>query len=111
MNVAYTTTREIPGTLRSIVIGCTIGAGGVFAGVAGVLYLNQHDLALAVGLGAMSAFWGGLGFGAMLGGTIHLVRHEADHSSPAPVPERVGRGIRIIEAPPASSAADATRVA
>jgi hypothetical protein len=31
---------------------------------------------VALGIGGMAAFWGGLGFGSMLGGTVHLVRND-----------------------------------
>jgi hypothetical protein len=73
---------EIPGILRAAAVGCLIGAVSVFGAVGGALYMSQHDVALALGLGGMSAFWGGLGFGAMLGGTIHVVRNTDDpHSS------------------------------
>lgn len=93
------TNREIPGLLRAAAIGSAIGLVAVFVAVGGALYLSQHDAALALGLGAMSAFWGGLGFGSMLGGTIHLVRHMEEPSgstkvlraeSPRPALEDIG---------------------
>ena len=49
----------------------------------------------------MSAFWGGLGFGAMFGGTIHLVRHsdEAYSERKLLASESATRTLGIIEVP------------
>jgi hypothetical protein len=101
--------REIPGILRAAAIGSAIGLVAVFVAIGGALYLSQHDVSLALGLGGMSAFWGGLGFGSMLGGTIHLVRHMEEPSGPTKaVPtEGAGRALEIN----GSSAEDQVRAA
>lgn len=106
-----TITREVPGTLRAVAIGCAIGAVFVFAAVGGALYLSQRDVALALGLGGMSAIWGGLGFGAMLGGTIHLIRHsdEPHLSTSAIAAERALRSLGASEVPTAGRADAAAR--
>ena len=93
--------REIPGILRAAAVGSAIGVVAVFVAVGGALYLNQRDVGLALGLGGMSAFWGGLGFGSMLGGTIHLVRHMEGSSGPTRVllGERARRSIEDLGAP------------
>ncbi len=67
-------TPEIPGTLRAVAVGSLIGVLLAFVAVAGTLYLTGKGTATALGIGGMAAFWGGLGFGSMLGGTLHLVR-------------------------------------
>jgi hypothetical protein len=67
-------TPELPGTLRAVAIGSIIGVLVAFGGVAGTLYATGRPAATALGIGSMAAFWGGLGFGSMLGGTLHLVR-------------------------------------
>jgi hypothetical protein len=70
------TSQEIPGTLRAIAVGSAIGAVAAMAGVGGALSLAGYDASVALGIGGMAAFWGGLGFGSMLGGTVHLVRND-----------------------------------
>jgi hypothetical protein len=85
-------TPEIRGTLRAVAIGSAIGVVVAFVGVAGALLGTGHQASVALGVGGMAAFWGGLGFGSMLGGTMHLVRHGDDDAaqrpsaSPAPSP-------------------------
>jgi hypothetical protein len=91
-------TPEIPGTLRAVALGSLIGVVLAFAGVAGALLVSGKGTATALGIGAMAAFWGGLGFGSMLGGTLHLVRAtegprratetapSADRAAPSPTP-------------------------
>jgi len=69
-------TPEVPGTLRAVALGSAIGAVAALAGVGGALALSGHSASFALGVGGMAAFWGGLGFGSMLGGTVHLVRHS-----------------------------------
>jgi hypothetical protein len=72
------TSIEIPGTLRACAVGAAVGSVLAMCGVGGGLWLSTHSVTVAIGVGAMAAFWGGLGFGAMLGGTIHLIRHTDD---------------------------------
>ncbi|MGQ0434351.1 MAG: hypothetical protein ACT452_18350 [Microthrixaceae bacterium] len=57
-------------------IGSVIGVVATLIGVAGTLLLDGRQLSVALGIGGMSAVWGGLGFGSMLGGVIHVSRHE-----------------------------------
>lgn len=67
---------EPPGLLRAVTIGSAIGVVATFIAVAGALLLAGQQLSAALGIGGMSAFWGGLGFGSMLGGVTHLSRQE-----------------------------------
>ena len=69
---------EIPGTLRAVVRGSLIGVVVALTGISGPLYLSGHGAGVAFGIGGMAAFWGGLGFGSMLGGTLHLIRHSGE---------------------------------
>ena len=78
------TPSELTGMGRSIAIGSIIGAIVAFAGVAGAIALWCHDTSMALGVGGMAAFWGGLGFGSMMGGTLHLMRHSDEPYSHAP---------------------------
>lgn len=59
-------------TFRGAVIGALIFLPGVAlaAGVAG------SGRAGALALAAFAGVWGGVGFGAMLGGVLHLARQE-----------------------------------
>jgi hypothetical protein len=71
-------TPELPGSLRAIAIGSAIGCVVALLGVAGILLLSGHEATVAWGVGGMAAFWGGLGFGSMYGGTLHLIRHSEE---------------------------------
>jgi hypothetical protein len=73
-------TRELPGTLRAVARGSLTGVVAALALVGGALYLSGHGAAVALGIGGMAAFWGGLGFGSMIGGTLHVIRHSSDAS-------------------------------
>lgn len=77
-SVVRGTTIEVPGTLRACAVGAAVGCVLAMAGVGGGLWFSTHSAGMAVGVGAMAAFWGGLGFGTMLGGTIYLIRHTDD---------------------------------
>ena len=93
---------EVPRTLRAVVRGSLIGVVVAFTGVGGSLYLSGHDAGVALGIGGMAAFWGGLGFGSMLGGTLHLIRHSGEpygHSR-APGSQAVPLGRRDAELTP-----------
>lgn len=67
---------EPPGMLRAMAIGSAIGVVATLIGITGILLLNGQQLSVALGIGGMSAFWGGLGFGSMLGGVTHVTRQE-----------------------------------
>jgi hypothetical protein len=62
--------------LRGAVIGTVIGFF-VVAGFTIAIALNAGtSLVAAVGLGAFAGFWGGPGFGGMLGATLAVTRNE-----------------------------------
>jgi hypothetical protein len=71
-----------------ILTGVAIGVVVSFLGVGGGLLASGSSMSTAIGLGAFVAFWGGLGFGAMLGGVAYAIRVEAEgihagHEAPA----------------------------
>src|SRR5689334_245045 len=100
-------TPEIPGTLRAIGLGAAIGSVVAMVGVGGALFLSVHQASVALGIGGMAAFWGGLGFRSMLGGTMHLIRHGDD---PAPSPPLVAAVAEARAAPLNETGAAGERV-
>jgi hypothetical protein len=66
-----------PGTLRSVVIGSVVGVVGGFVFVAGGMAVSGFTGTEALAVGGMGALWGGLGFGSMFGGVMHLTKLEA----------------------------------
>ena len=40
------------------------------------LAATGHEASVALGVGGMAAIWGGIGFGAMIGGSMHLMHQE-----------------------------------
>jgi hypothetical protein len=67
---------EPPGVGRFVLVGCLIGAIVALAVVGGGLLAAGVDTAGAAGIAAVSAFWGGLGFGGMMGGVAHAAKRE-----------------------------------
>lgn len=63
-----------PGLGRCIGIGCGIGVVLAFIGIALPSLLAGMEWRSAVGFGVFVAFWGGLGFGSMMGGVAYLMR-------------------------------------
>ena len=66
-----------PGMGRTILSGVAVGVIVSFAAVVGVVLADGQKLGAAVGLGLFIAVWGGLGFGAMVGGVVAVSRAEA----------------------------------
>ena len=54
-------------------IGSAVGTLVALGLVGGGLLLAGRGMSVALGVGLVAAFWGGLGFGSMLGGTLFLV--------------------------------------
>ena len=63
---------------RSAVVGAAIGIVMFVLAVGGLALAVGLDLAPAIGLGVFTAFWGGLGFGGMIGAVRAVNRLEAD---------------------------------
>ena len=68
--------RREPNVWRNAVRGAAVGFITVTIGVAVVAAtVGGFDTASALGIGAFVGFWGGLGFGFMLGATVPLSRY------------------------------------
>jgi hypothetical protein len=61
---------------RAFVIGSVVGFLLVFAFFVAVLILAGASVAAAIGVGLFAGFWGGPGFGGMMGAILHHTRHE-----------------------------------
>lgn len=57
-------------------MGATIGVIASLVGVGGALWLSGTQAMSAIALGLFVAFWGGLGFGCMIGGVIWATKVE-----------------------------------
>lgn len=100
---------------RSMVIGCSIGVVVSFVGVTvGILSAGGTAWQSAVGLGVFVAFWGGLGFGSMMGGVAWLSKLEttsapATNATTTPAPTSLAEARRPFVRP--ESEADTERKA
>lgn len=56
---------------RSILVACAVGVVLSFVAVAAGTLATGTAWQSAVGLGLFVAFWGGLGFGTMIGGVVY----------------------------------------
>jgi hypothetical protein len=65
-----------PGLGRCVGIGSVIGIVLAFVGVALPSLLVDMEWRSAVGFGTFVAFWGGLGFGSMMGGVAYVMGLE-----------------------------------
>ena len=73
---------EPPGAGRYVLIGCLLGALAALAVVGGGLLAAGVDTAGAAGIAGVAAFWGGLGFGGMMGGVAHAAKLEGAPEAP-----------------------------
>lgn len=67
---------EPVGLLRSVVVGALVGVVLSFVGTTVGMLLADVEFGSAVGLGLFIAFWGGLGFGTMVGGVVWVSNEE-----------------------------------
>lgn len=70
---------EPVGLLRSVVMGALVGVVLSFIGTTIGMLLADVEVGAAIGLGVFVAFWGGLGFGTMVGGVIWVSNNEEKH--------------------------------
>lgn len=66
-----------PGLGRSIIIASTATITFVLIAVTAGLMATGTSLASSFGIGVFAALWGGGGFGAMIGGVVHIHRSGA----------------------------------
>jgi hypothetical protein len=69
----------VDGLARSFLIGAIVGGLITFAVTAGITLFATGEIGPAVAVGAFAAFWGGPGFGGMLGAVSAASR--AEHSA------------------------------
>lgn len=67
------------GLARAFVRGSVVGSVVVFLLLGGLALATGAGLGPAVGVGAFTAFWGGPGFGGMMGAVLHYSRNEGQH--------------------------------
>lgn len=60
----------------TIIASCAVGIVVSMVGIVGFMRLLDVEWASAIALGLFIAFWGGIGFGAMIGGVVHIDRQE-----------------------------------
>ena len=70
---------EPVGLLRSVVLGALVGVVASFVVTTVGMLLADVEMASAVGLGLFIAFWGGLGFGTMVGGVVWVSNNDKEH--------------------------------
>jgi hypothetical protein len=70
---------EPVGLLRSVVLGALVGVVLSFVGTTVGMLAADVEPGAAIGLGLFVAFWGGLGFGTMVGGVVWVSNHEEGH--------------------------------
>jgi hypothetical protein len=63
---------------RAFLKGTIVGTVLVFLFCGGISLLSGLALGPAIGIGAFTAFWGGPGFGGMMGATIYFSYHQED---------------------------------
>lgn len=61
-----------------MVVGALIGVVIAFIGTTVGMLAADVELGSALGLGVFIAFWGGLGFGCMVGGVVWVSNNEED---------------------------------
>lgn len=67
---------EPVGLLRSVTVGALVGVVLSFIGTTIGMLVADVEWGAALGLGAFVAFWGGLGFGSMVGGVVWVSNNE-----------------------------------
>jgi len=67
---------EPPGMGKTIGTGVAVGVAVSFVGVGGAFLAAGQGWGPAIGMGAFVAAWGGLGFGAMVGGVVWATQVE-----------------------------------
>ena len=69
-------TSDDAGLARAFVRGSVVGSVAVFVLLGGLTLAAGVGAAAALGVGAFTAFWGGPGFGGMMGAVLHYSRTE-----------------------------------
>jgi hypothetical protein len=64
------------GIVRAFVVGALVGCVATFTFFVAMSLLIGLGLGPAIGIGAFTAFWGGPGFGGMMGAVLRYSRNE-----------------------------------
>ena len=94
--------QEQPGMGRAILVGSAIGVVISFVGVTAGMLAYGIEWGSAVGLGAFVAFWGGLGFGSMMGGVVWASRPDVPGPIAAAAPVATVAPVAAATADPAN---------
>lgn len=83
-----------PGLGRALTISVAINVAVSFFGVGGAFLAGGQGWGASIGMGAFVAFWGGLGFGGMIGGVVWATQVDEAAKrerlqAPAPAPADV----------------------
>lgn len=85
-----------PGLGRSIVIASAATITIVLVGVTAGLLATGTSLASSIGIGVFAALWGGGGFGAMIGGVVHVHRFGERTHHPSVVGSELDRSPALL---------------
>lgn len=66
----------VEGLARSFVRGALVGGVGTFVVTAAIVYTASHLVVSSLAVAGFAAFWGGPGFGGMLGAVGAMTREE-----------------------------------
>jgi hypothetical protein len=66
------------GIVRAFVVGALVGCVATFMFFCSMSLILGLGLGPAIGIGAFTAFWGGPGFGGMMGAVLRYSRNESE---------------------------------
>lgn len=84
---AHVPAEDPDGRVRYVVTAVVVSIVVAFATITGALLLFHGEVPQAVGVGAFTAFWGGGGFGVVVGMALHQLRVERDAARLAAAPD------------------------
>lgn len=76
LTAAERASAEATGLAKAVALGSLVGVVVSFVAVLLAMVAGGYGWGVGLGLAAFTAFWGGLGFGSMVGGVIYLSAHE-----------------------------------
>lgn len=103
------TQSDPPGLGRTIVIASVVTVTIVLVAVTAGLLAAGASVASSLGIGVFAAFWGGGGFGAMIGGVTHAHRSERATAIPSVVGSAEDLSPALLPAWPSTTSVRATR--
>ena len=76
MSAATVVAPEESGLARAFAVGSIVGFIATFAVFGGLTLAVGLGVGPTIGVGLFTAFWGGPGFGGMMGAVLHYSRNE-----------------------------------